>query len=296
MKRSSRHTRSLTAAATASLMMVACTTVPTATDGVENARIRLTKLQADPQLATRAPIAIGEAEGAVRAAEAASHKDPETVQHLLFIADRRIEIARAQAQTRLAEDQRAEFSAQRERARLDARTREADQAHVDTNQANMEAENARSQADLARMDAEASRQEVDDLQQQLAELNAKSTDRGLVITLGDVLFDTGKSGLRNGVGGSLDKLVDFLGRHGDRTVIVEGHTDSVGSAEANLGLSQRRADAVKSWLVARGVGAARLTAYGKGEEMPIADNDSAAGRQQNRRVEIIIANAATLAR
>jgi len=121
---------------------------------------------------------------------------------------------------------------------------------------------------------------------------AKATDRGLVLTLGDVLFATGRSELRGGAVRNLDQLAAFLRQYPERTAIIEGHTDGVGSASSNLGLSQRRADSVEQYLIRQGVDSNRLHATGRGQGYPVADNDTASGRQQNRRVEIIISEPA----
>ena len=315
--------KTLTAAAAASLFLAACSAAPARPAGADNARAKLTQLQSDPQLANRAPVAIKDAEVAVRAAEE-PRKDTELAQHLVVIADRKVDIAVAQAQSRLSEDQRKTLSEQRESARLDSRTREADGARREANSARNDAEVARgqaniartdantartdaiaahtdadiarSQADMARMETESAKQQTEDLQRQIAELNAKTTDRGLVVTLGDVLFATGMSDLKGGAAGNLSKLAAFLNKYPDRTVIIEGHTDSVGSADSNLGLSQRRADSVKSYLLSQGVAPARLSASGKGKGFPVAGNDTATGRQQNRRVEVIISNTVTSSR
>jgi len=135
-----------------------------------------------------------------------------------------------------------------------------------------------------------------ELQRQIDELQAKETDRGLVLTLGDVLFTSGKADLKTGATGNLNKLIAFLNKYPDRTVLIEGYTDSVGSEDYNHGLSERRADSVKSYLIEQGVGSLRLTSLGKGESQPVADNDSATGRQQNRRVEVVISTPKTASR
>jgi outer membrane protein OmpA-like peptidoglycan-associated protein len=261
--------------AVASLSVAACSAPLTKPDGADAARNKLTQLQADAQLATRAPVAIKEAELAVRAAEV-PRKDRDEARHLVIMADRKVDIATARAQARLAEDERKTLSEQRESARLTSRTREADAARGD--------------ADAARMDTAAAQRQAADLRAQIAELNAQATDRGLVVTLGDVLFASGKSDLKGGSTSNLAKLSAFLNEYQDRTVVIEGHTDSVGAADYNQGLSQRRADAVKSYLVSQGVASSRLVASGMGQGSPIASNDSATGRQQNRRVEVIISN------
>lgn len=271
------------------LALAACATAETRPAGAAAVRAKLTQLQSDPQLATRAPVAIKDAEAAVRAAELPTG-DRNLGHHRVTLADRKVEIASAQALTRFAEDQRRTLAEQRESARLDARTREADIARNDAAVARTEADAARMDATIAQQQSADLHQQSAGLQQQIAELNARSTDRGLVVTLGDVLFATGGSTLKGGSPEDLDRLAAFLARYPERTVVIEGHTDSVGSAASNLGLSQRRADAVKAYLVAQGVASARLSAVGLGAGSPAADNDTASGRQQNRRVEVIIAN------
>jgi outer membrane protein OmpA-like peptidoglycan-associated protein len=193
---------------------------------------------------------------------------------------------------------------QRDAMRLQSRTNEADAANRHANAAMAEANTQRGNAESANRRADAATAEADaardataaaqssaaELQRQIAELNAKVTDRGLVLTLGDVLFASGTANLNSGTDTHLAKLAGFLNKYPDRTTIIEGYTDSVGSDDYNQGLSQRRADAVKSYLVAQGIDASRLVAAGKGESAPVGNNASATGRQQNRRVEVIIAN------
>ncbi len=129
------------------------------------------------------------------------------------------------------------------------------------------------------------------LKKQIEELQAKVTDRGLVVTLEDSLFATGSADLRAEAAASdLRNLIAFLEEHPARTAVIEGYTDSLGAQGFNHGLSQRRADAVMGYLIAHGVQPRRVSALGKGESEPLAANNSAAGRQRNRRVEVIIAN------
>lgn len=309
--------KKLIAPGLASLFLVACSATPLKPEGADNLRSRLTQLQADPQLASRAPVAIKEAAAAVSAAET-PQSDVELGKHLVLIADRKVEIARSRAQARLLEDQRETLGEQREAALLEARTREADRARRDArvaqsdakiarNEAELakaeadrarsaaevakaEAESARSDTEAARLAAAAAKQKADDLQKQLTLLNAKQTDRGLVVTLGDILFDSGQSGIKRGATSNLSRLAAFLNKYPERSAVIEGHTDALGSDDSNQALSQRRADAVKSYLVGQGIANGRLTASGKGEALPVASNDSPSGRQQNRRVEVIITN------
>ena len=145
--------------------------------------------------------------------------------------------------------------------------------------------------DAALLAANVSQQQASELQRQLEILQARPTDRGLVLTLGDTLFATGKSELKSGATVNLDRLTAFMTEYPQRTAAIEGFTDSMGSEEYNQDLSQRRADAVKGYLVRQGVETSRLSSAGRGENSPVADNESAAGRQQNRRVEVIISQA-----
>lgn len=239
-----------------------------APEGAIAARKSLSELEANPDLARRAPVAIDAAREAVKKAEVPM-SDKTLSKHLVFMAERKVDIAWAQAKTRYLEDQREKLSDQKNLERLSARTREVD--------------DLRAQVDEAKQDSEA-------LKHQLEELNAKATDRGLVMTLGDVLFETGKSQLKNHAADNLVKLSSFLQKYPDYTLIIEGHTDSVGSEDSNMSLSQRRAEAVRSYLVTQGISATRLTTVGKGEGSPVASNDSISGRQMNRRVEVIIVN------
>lgn len=291
------NARTLISTAVASILLVACTARQIQPEAVNNARSKLTMLQSNQPLASQAPVAIKEAEVAVRAAEV-SQGDKEQVAHLMYIAERKVDTAQALAESRLLVEQRTALSQQRETARLDSRTKEvdiarsnADSARIETLAAQKEVENARSNAESSRLKTLAAQQEsanaqqkAADLQRQIAELNAKPTERGLVVTLGDVLFDTGKAELKSGATTNLAKLATFLNQHQNRSVMIEGHTDTVGNADYNQALSQRRADSVKGWLMKQGIHSDRLVTAGKGETSPVSGNDSASGRQLNRRV------------
>lgn len=242
-------------------------------EGAIAARAKLTQLQNDSVLARKASVSISDADAAVKKAEM-PNKDKAQSDHLVFIATRKVDIAWAQAKTRYLEDQREALADQVDAERLNSRTREADSAKI-------EAANAKNEAEQARADAE-------ELRRQIAELNAKTTERGLVVTLGDMLFETGKSNLKGNATAELAKLANFLETYPDRNLLIEGHTDSVGSEDSNMSLSQRRADSVRLFLVQQGVNSSRLTTYGKGESSPISDNESSEGRALNRRVEVII--------
>jgi outer membrane protein OmpA-like peptidoglycan-associated protein len=281
-----------------SFVITGCATAPQSPDGSAEVRSKLNALQSNPNLANKVPVEMREAEAAVAAAEAPVGKDVALGQHRVYMADHLVEIATAKAATRDAEDQRAALSQQRDEARLNARTREADLAHRQAAAAQSKADaeralalSAEAKATSNAADAAANAKE---LQRQIDTLQAEATDRGLVLTLGDVLFATGRSDLNSGGNNSLDKLVAFLNEYPDRKVAIEGHTDDVGSLEMNQTLSQHRADAVKTYLTQHGIQSVRLAATGMGETQPIADNLSQSGRQQNRRVEVIIKNPSTV--
>lgn len=292
-----KTSHSLIAVAVAAVLAAGCASAPQKPAGSEAVRAKLTALQGDSALATQAPVAFKDAEVAVSQAEIIQ-PDLALAAHRVYIADRKVDTARAQAETKAAEARRAVLNEQSDRARLDARTREADLAKSDAMTARAESEaqkaaatEARNAADSATVAANASMQQAEELQRQLEILQARPTDRGLVLTLGDTLFATGKSDLKPGAQDNLDRLGNFLTEYPGRTASIEGFTDSTGSEEANQALSERRADSVKRYLVGRGVQSARLTSTGRGENAPVAGNESVAGRQQNRRVEVVISPA-----
>jgi outer membrane protein OmpA-like peptidoglycan-associated protein len=293
--------KTLIAITVAAAMLTACASAPVKPEGAAAVRNKLIQLQSNPQLADRAPVAIKDAEMAVRAAEKPQTDEP-LARHLVYIADRKVDTAKALAETALAEDQRTALNEQREKLRLDSRTREADlakgqvaAARADSAEQKLAADRSRADADAARMAAASSQQQSAELQRQIDEMHAKVTDRGVVLTLTDVLFTSGQADLKTAATGNLNKLVSFLNQYPDRTVVVEGYTDSVGTDDYNQGLSESRAYCVTSYLVRQGVGIQRLSTLGKGKQDPIAGNDSAGGRQQNRRVEVVISNPAAAA-
>ncbi|MCK9605100.1 MAG: OmpA family protein [Methylomonas sp.] len=196
-------------------------------------------------------------------------EDTEMVDHLAYMARQQVAIALAAATQKSAEIDISQASAQRNEVRLEARTAEVDAAHRQT---------ANDQALIAK-------QEV-----LINQLNAKQTARGLVITLGDVLFRTNRAQLESGGLRDIDKLADFLKQYPTYKVLVEGYTDSRGSDDLNQELSDRRAYAVRTALVDAGVGSAQVTTRGYGEAYPVAGNDTSANRRLNRRVEIVLSD------
>ena len=214
-----------------------------------------------------------------------------------YLARQRVALAQEAAGRKASEAAVAEASAERDRLRLTARTREADAAALDAAQSKRDAASSQQQAARAQQDSAASLQQAGDaerrnqsLEAQLRELNAKKTDRGMVITISDVLFDTDQAQLKSGGMPGIERLSGFLKQYPQRKVAIEGYTDSTGSDRHNLVLSGRRADSVMTALLDLGVGRGQVTAQGYGETHPVAGNDNAGGRQMNRRVEIVLSD------
>jgi len=193
-------------------------------------------------------------------------------------------IAQQKILTAEAQEQIEKGTAQRQVVMLESREREIQRSA-------QSASDARQSASDAHELANASTQRADLLEGELAALKAKKTERGLVLTLGDVLFDTGGATLKSGAYSTLDRLATALKGNTGRSVLIEGHTDNVGSDDANQSLSLRRAESVQTALMQRGVATTQLKAMGRGESTPIASNEDVGGRQQNRRVEMIFADA-----
>ncbi len=276
-----KRTTLFTGLAFSSLLLASCSMAPVTPQGAEQVRAKLTTLQQDPNLAERARVEIREAEAAVVIAEQPLPEDDAALgEHRVYMATQAVSIATAKATTRYTEDQRLRLGEERDAARLEARTLEVGKARD-------EADRARSSEAAA---AALAAQQGAEYQRKIDELQAEITDRGVVLTLGDVLFATGSAELQGGASSNLNKLVGFLNEYPERSVQIEGHTDNMGSAEYNQGLSQRRADSVRNYLTQQGIASQRLSAEGMGLNRPVANNDTSTGRQQNRRVEIIIEN------
>ncbi|MBT8041421.1 MAG: OmpA family protein [Gammaproteobacteria bacterium] len=310
-------------------MLSACTTAPKKDLALEQVRTQLEELQSNEDLINYAPLALGEAERALRRAEAWTGKADYRI-HLIYMADRRIQIARAVAQHEQMEDEYIRLSEERNQLLVRASQLEADRARFEAEQARLiseaQAEDARrareeaeiaarreaesqrtaqqaqeeaaqaralaassvTEAELARREAELATEAADTLRRQLENLQLRQTESGVVVTLGDVLFQTGETQLREEALASLVEVVDLLQSEPDKQIRIEGHTDSTGNSDANLRISQQRAEAVLDALVSLGVEAPRVTAKGMGQDFPIATNETQEGRAQNRRVDVIL--------
>jgi outer membrane protein OmpA-like peptidoglycan-associated protein len=225
----------------------------------------------------------------------------DTTEALLKKREQELQAARADLAAREREAERGRMAgAARGRApevaaREGEQARAVEQARVLAEQARAQVEQARAQAEQARRQAEseakaraAEEAKAAALSKELSELRGKQTDRGLVLNLSDVLFAAGKAEVAPGGQRSIDQLAEFLKRYPQRRVLIEGHTDNIGNEDFNIKLSQQRAEAVRNLLVSKGVAADRITARGYGPKYPIVENDTAVGRQQNRRVEVLV--------
>jgi outer membrane protein OmpA-like peptidoglycan-associated protein len=272
-----KRIQSLFLASAVTAVLAACASTPKTTPQLETARAVVPQVESSPRAGVAAS-QIAEARKSLDAANrmASNGGKIEDIEFQAGVAAKNAQIANEKILTAQAKEEIEKGTAQRQAVLLEARDRE--------NQHRMQ------QAQMSAEEAEMAKQKAAGLEKELADLKGKQTDRGLVITLGDVLFDTGKSTLAPGAYSTIDKLASALKDAPDRKVVIEGHTDSVGSDEYNQELSQRRAQAVQSALLERGVNSNQVTAYGKGETFPVASNDNPAGRQQNRRVELVFTN------
>jgi outer membrane protein OmpA-like peptidoglycan-associated protein len=287
--------------ATAAAALAACSSVPERNPALEQARVRYNAVQSEPQTGQHAAEEMRRAAAALAQADKAQADGDgkAAVDHLAYVATQRVAIAQETANSRSAQAVTAGASAERDRLQLAQRTLEADTAQRQL--AVSRQEGARKSAELAQADRSArdtqaqlarSDAQVSSLEMELKDLKVRRTERGIVVTLGDMLFDTGKARLQADGARSMVQLADFMKRNPQRLASIEGYTDSVGSDSSNQDLSDRRARAVMDALVSLGVDAGRLSPQGHGEDSPVAGNDTASGRQQNRRVEVVFAAAA----
>jgi len=269
-----------------------CSSMPQ-NSSLTEAHNRYNSARTNPEVTNLAALELKAADESLSKADYAlsEGESDDTVDHLAYLAKQQVAIAEETAKRKTAELAVANAAAKRNLVRLEARTAEADAAKQQA--ANAQQTVNRQATELAVADANTERDQALIAQQemQLKELNAKKTERGLMITLGDVLFRTNKAQLQSGGLRNVQKLADFLNQYPQYKVLIEGHTDSVGSNAVNQELSDRRAYAVRTALSDRGIGSERIRTQGYADAYPVAGNDTAAGRQLNRRVEIILSDA-----
>jgi len=245
--------------ATVAALLAACASQPPHNGQLEEARSAVQTLSADPLAQQAAAHDLQAARDNLRLADdAQSKREPEAeVTHLAYLAQRHADAGQARIEEARARQEVASAEQDRNRVLLEARTKEAQRAQT-------QAQVAQNQADAAQQQAQSAQQQLQAAQQQLQDMQAKQTNRGMVLTLGDVLFDTNKATLKPGAAQRLDRLATFMQSNPNEKLIVEGYTDSTGSEEYNQELSQRRAQAVADALASRGVPASRYTVVGRG--------------------------------
>jgi len=264
------------------LLLGACVSMPQPNAALETARAAVQTAEADPRVNKYAPLDLDRARKDLSLAEdAALHHQDSQVDQPAYLATQNARLAQAHGATKADDARVAAGQIERDQILLASRTREAQNAKASAANSKVVAEVALDQRDQANL-------ETARVQAELDALKATPTPRGMVMTLGDVLFDTSRAELKSGATRKMDQLAQFLMEHPDRRVQVEGFTDSIGTDSYNEDLSQRRADAVKAALINRGVQPSRIGTEGYGKAYPVANNTDSGGRQLNRRVEIVI--------
>ncbi len=271
------------------LAMAGCASTPQPNEVLESARSVVQAAEADPNAARYAAVDLQTAKSDLAVADAAfQRRDEPGIGQPAYMAAQNARLAEIRGAAKADDARVAAGQAERDSIVLAARTNQVDSA----NRAKDAADRAASEANRATDDAKVARDQATEnaarLQAEVDALKAKPTDRGLVLTLGDVLFETGSSTLSSGAGRNMDRLVQFLTDHPERMVQIDGFTDSVGTDSYNQDLSQHRADAVRYQLVSRGISSTRIGTQGYGKAYPVASNSESSGRQLNRRVEVVI--------
>lgn len=254
-----------------SVLMTGCASTPQQNAKVDEARASYDRVKNDPAVARSGDTQLRSARDQLDRAESLlkDGADNNRIEHAAYMAQRHAQIA----------------SQQGERAELQTQIESAEERR----RALMLAEQT-GDASAARSEAEAAQQEAEMLRQRMAELQAEQTDRGMVLTLGDVLFDLNQADLKSAGEQTIGRLAQFMREYENRRVRIEGYTDSTGSDTYNQQLSERRAESVRNALVNQGISSRRIEIKGYGEQYPVASNENSAGRQQNRRVEIVISD------
>lgn len=266
--------------AAVSLALAACATTPPTNAMLEQARAQVVSAQTNPQVAGEAKVDLRTAQEALARGDALlkAGKPAEEVNHEAYLADRFALAAQQGAALDTSRKAIADANNRRNAVLLAARENDAARA-------NQLAQDRGNDAARANQLAQDKSRELDAA---LADLKASKTDRGVVITLGDVLFATGHAELKSGSRQTLNKLAAFLQAYPKRDVQIDGYTDNVGSDDYNQGLSERRAASVRDALTGMGIAQDRIVTKGLGKTSPVADNGTADGRQQNRRVEVVV--------
>lgn len=254
---------------TPTILLAGCATTPEENSQISELQQEIDSLQAGPGSKQYAPVAVREAQESLDKLKSMADDgaSDDKYQHQLYLTKREIEIAHANVMQKKAEETVSSAELRRKDILLQAERQES----------------AKARSLAASMAGRAQQ-----LEQQVSDLQTQDTERGLVLTLGSVLFETDKATLQSGSRRTVQKVAEFLNQYPERKILIEGFTDSRGSDQYNQQLSQDRAQSVRELLVTNGVDPQRIDVTGHGEDYPVASNDNTAGRQQNRRVEIVI--------
>ncbi|HEX3845292.1 MAG TPA: OmpA family protein [Steroidobacteraceae bacterium] len=295
MKHSMNH---LLIAAAVGTLIAGCASTPRRSSEVEQARSAVENLSGQPRLAETAQPDLKAARADLSRAERAlqNGRPMDEVNQLAYLALRhaqageaRVDAARSQAQVAQATEERQRLLLEAQKHQVLAAQQSAQAAQQQAQSAQQQVQAARDETQQARIQAQAAQQQLKQMQSE--QLGAHQTDQGMVVTLSNVLFSTGKSTLQAGAHLQLERLASYLKDHPKERVLIEGSTDSTGSADSNQKLSGARAQAVAQALELRGVQQNQYQTIGLGEAYPVASNDTSAGRQQNRRVDIVFSSA-----
>jgi outer membrane protein OmpA-like peptidoglycan-associated protein len=271
------------------LALGACVSMPRPNAALESARMAVHTAEADPNVNKYAALDLDVARKDLSNAEyAALHHQDAVIAQSAYLARQNARLAQARGAAKADDARVAAGQGERDQIMLAARSSEAANAEYAAANAKQAAVNSKQVADSALVQRDQANEETARVRAELDALKATPTSRGMVLTLGDVLFDTGRAELKSGATRKLDQLAQFLAEHPDRRVQIDGFTDSVGTDSYNEELSQRRANAVRTALLSRGVDASRIGTEGYGKSYPVADNGDSGGRQLNRRVEVVI--------
>lgn len=259
-------------------VLVSCGGPPADNPLLETARSEYESAERDEDIVRFAPVALKEAEEELQEGITLweAKADKVYIDHHAYLAKQRTAIARETAKMNAAQNAIERAGSERQQVLIDVRRFEADMALDEARRERQRAEEARNRAE--------------ELARRVNELEAERTERGLVLTLGDVLFDFNETTLKPGGVRAVNELARFMQEYQERKALIEGYTDSVGSDEYNLQLSERRAASVREALLERGISRGRIRIVGYGKQYPVASNASESGRQQNRRVEVVISD------
>lgn len=295
------------------VLLASCGGPPAPNALLVDAKAKFATAESNALVVQMAPVELKEAEESLAISQRLweAKEDNTKIEHHAYISLQKSEIAIETALRNKALSDMEQGEVERQKVLLDVRRAEAERSERTANSALLQAQQERVAAVAAGQRAETSSaaaaaataaaavatQTASDataraaaLARRVAELEARPTERGLVLTLGDVLFDSGKSTLRSDGTSSVYELATFLTEYPERNILIEGFTDNTGAVSFNQALSSQRADAVKQLLQSRGIASSRIRTIGYGINHPVGDNGTASGRSQNRRVEIVISD------